>query len=474
MTKKTKRGADWTPPTKTIVLVSCGKTKATAAAPARELYTSALFQKSRAHAEALVAAGEADGWFILSAKHGVLHPDTVVEPYDERVPGAQVAMGKWGADVVEQLRALFPGEGVELVVLAGVMYAAPIAQRIEDLLIHRQGWACLEPLRGLEVGERLHWLNEQAAKRELAVLAVAEACPSCGAAAGEPCRSGTKKVRGPHNPRREAADHKRIVARQAAAATARTVYIGTKHDKELLPCPVCIGEAQGIVLCFRPMGKIGRDRWTSLEAGYYHAARVPEAVAAAAELELAALREKILADQAEKGHTEALEENARRAPASCPKCGNALLRLTAPHQEEPTMKASIRWDSIKKGSRRPEEIPVSAHVGGSRHESQGFVSVGIDRNDGEGRMHLAMTEAEARVFLQELEDHLTWHAWHAIVEANARRYELDGEDLKLETLGHWPLDVGSETIRRAIALDVGQEIELGGGAAATFTLRRIA
>lgn len=63
----------------TIALVGCGKSKLDHAAPARQLYTGSLFVAASRW------AAECDGWFILSAKFGLLDPETVVEPYEVRL-----------------------------------------------------------------------------------------------------------------------------------------------------------------------------------------------------------------------------------------------------------------------------------------------------------------------------------------------------------------------------------------------------
>ncbi|MGZ5227486.1 MAG: DUF6884 domain-containing protein [Burkholderiales bacterium] len=59
--------------TQSIFLVSCVSRKAGMPLPARALYTSDLFRKVRAFVER--AGGP---WFILSAEHGLVHPDTVI------------------------------------------------------------------------------------------------------------------------------------------------------------------------------------------------------------------------------------------------------------------------------------------------------------------------------------------------------------------------------------------------------------
>lgn len=62
---------------KIVTLISCASSKLEHRAPARDLYDSDLFRKSRAWAEWMSPA-----WFVVSAKHRLLHPDEVVEPYD--------------------------------------------------------------------------------------------------------------------------------------------------------------------------------------------------------------------------------------------------------------------------------------------------------------------------------------------------------------------------------------------------------
>ncbi len=60
-----------------LYLVSCVSQKLPVSAPAKDLYTSPLFCKARSYVER-----KGQPWFILSAKHGLLHPDQPVAPYD--------------------------------------------------------------------------------------------------------------------------------------------------------------------------------------------------------------------------------------------------------------------------------------------------------------------------------------------------------------------------------------------------------
>jgi hypothetical protein len=62
----------------TIALVACVSKKNTTPMPARDLYISAWFRKA-----SMYAARVADRWYILSAKYGLVAPDTMIKPYDE-------------------------------------------------------------------------------------------------------------------------------------------------------------------------------------------------------------------------------------------------------------------------------------------------------------------------------------------------------------------------------------------------------
>jgi hypothetical protein len=84
-----------------VVLIGCAKQKLAHAAPARELYTSQLFSKERAYAEAANVV-----WFILPAKHGLVSPVTVLEPYALNLSMmSSDYRHAWGVRVVEQLAA---------------------------------------------------------------------------------------------------------------------------------------------------------------------------------------------------------------------------------------------------------------------------------------------------------------------------------------------------------------------------------
>jgi hypothetical protein len=63
-------------------------------APARDLFSSPLFLGRRSSVER--TCGQ---WFVLSAEHGLVDPDTVLSPYDVRLADAAVgerrAWARW-------------------------------------------------------------------------------------------------------------------------------------------------------------------------------------------------------------------------------------------------------------------------------------------------------------------------------------------------------------------------------------------
>jgi hypothetical protein len=65
---------------RTLCIVSCTAHKRDVPLPAENLYSSDLFFKSRRFAQA-----NFDSWLILSAKHGLVPPGQVVEPYDRNL-----------------------------------------------------------------------------------------------------------------------------------------------------------------------------------------------------------------------------------------------------------------------------------------------------------------------------------------------------------------------------------------------------
>lgn len=134
-----------------VALVSCVKSKRTMPSPAKDLYTSALFRGFRRYAEA-----NADTWYILSAKYGLLFPDDDIAPYEMTLKTMKTAERlRWADAVRPRLLDVLP-VGAEVIFLAGEDYR----ENLESFLRAR-GFAVHVPFCGLRQGALLHALKEQ-------------------------------------------------------------------------------------------------------------------------------------------------------------------------------------------------------------------------------------------------------------------------------------------------------------------------
>ena len=117
-------------------------------ARARDLYQSALFEKSLAYGERL----RPDAMFILSAKHGLLPVDRVIAPYDETLntKGA-AAIQDWAGRVLKDLQRVSDIPRDRFTVLAGEKYRKYLVPHLEHVEV---------PLEGLPIGKQLQRLDQ--------------------------------------------------------------------------------------------------------------------------------------------------------------------------------------------------------------------------------------------------------------------------------------------------------------------------
>lgn len=132
-----------------IVLIACASQKRDDSAPARDLYQSALFQKSLRYVEQVV---EPDRTFILSAKHHLLPLDPVITPYDRTLNRMNADERRvWAERVLDQLRERADLEKDRFTILAGKKYREHLVPHLERVEI---------PLEGMGIGEQLQFLSE--------------------------------------------------------------------------------------------------------------------------------------------------------------------------------------------------------------------------------------------------------------------------------------------------------------------------
>ena len=150
-----------------IALVGCSASKRAFSAPARDLYTGALFRYARAYAEACC-----DHWYILSARHGLVDPDTEIEPYDQSLAGMSGREREaWGDGVMRQMIGEWGRiERVEWVLLAGVLYTrhlrGPLTQAATGYRqdIQAKWRPPVAPLSRLGIGLQKQWLAQEVAR----------------------------------------------------------------------------------------------------------------------------------------------------------------------------------------------------------------------------------------------------------------------------------------------------------------------
>jgi hypothetical protein len=131
------------------------KSKRPTAAPAAELYTSPLFRGARAAVES-----SCDRWFILSALHGLVSPDAVLEPYEKTLTTASVTERReWAGRVLHQLvQTIGPDlRGTTFEIHAGRAYEGfGLTQGLR-----RSGATVELPLVGLTQGKLLVWYKQR-------------------------------------------------------------------------------------------------------------------------------------------------------------------------------------------------------------------------------------------------------------------------------------------------------------------------
>lgn len=131
-----------------IVLVGCAKSKEDKPTEAKNLYTSSYFKKKYTVAETIGTPR------ILSAQHGIVKPDTVLEPYDTSIYDLTAnEKREWGDRVVRTLKKGASSTNNPVIALAGKAYSRPLRSRLNTPLY--------EPFAGTSgIGDQLGRMNK--------------------------------------------------------------------------------------------------------------------------------------------------------------------------------------------------------------------------------------------------------------------------------------------------------------------------
>ncbi|WP_144900870.1 DUF6884 domain-containing protein [Halobellus captivus] len=149
---------------KKLVIVGCGAAKRDEPTPASDLYTSTYFAKKREYAETI-----GDAWLVLSAEHGLIAPDRVIDPYETNIDDLDedeldVLAHEVGMSLIDWI-ANEIGKGVdveEIVVLAGRRYIDPLHER--EAFSAGIDPTVTFPLQTNDlggIGEQMGWLSER-------------------------------------------------------------------------------------------------------------------------------------------------------------------------------------------------------------------------------------------------------------------------------------------------------------------------
>jgi hypothetical protein len=137
----------------TAVLVGCVSLKNRVASPAKDLYRSELFRRRRLYAERSGLP-----WLIVSALHGLVAPDDVLQPYDVAIARLSSSERRsLGDRIAAQLEERFePLRGRVFEVHAGDEYVVTMLSALRS-----EGVRLTRPLQGLRIGEQLAWYGQR-------------------------------------------------------------------------------------------------------------------------------------------------------------------------------------------------------------------------------------------------------------------------------------------------------------------------
>lgn len=136
-----------------VILIGCVKQKQDRPAHADQMYTSELFKRRRAYAE---ASGRP--WYIISAKHGLLRPLKIIGPYDVTLADlSKKDLHGWALKIALELfeQHAIAHQNLDVEIHAGQDYVTALRDPLTSAWFH-----VTAPLRGLQIGEQLKWYAE--------------------------------------------------------------------------------------------------------------------------------------------------------------------------------------------------------------------------------------------------------------------------------------------------------------------------
>lgn len=135
-----------------IALVACSASKQDHGMAAEHLYSSTWFRLARTFARK-----NADRWFILSAKHGLVAPHHWLAPYNEELHGRRSKREEWAGDVADLVQDWTDSrpEDTTIILLGGIKYRSPLAD-----FLRQRGYTVETPLEGMGIGKQQQYLKQ--------------------------------------------------------------------------------------------------------------------------------------------------------------------------------------------------------------------------------------------------------------------------------------------------------------------------
>lgn len=132
-----------------IALIGCTSRKQDYSCPAIEMYTkSNYFNLKLDYCKKI----NVDKIFILSAKYGLLKPNTIIEPYNLHLKETpKEYMLEWSVNVLNDLKEKTDLENDEFIILAGNDYMRYLLEHIPNNY---------NPVRGLGIGQQIKFFKE--------------------------------------------------------------------------------------------------------------------------------------------------------------------------------------------------------------------------------------------------------------------------------------------------------------------------
>lgn len=133
---------------KTVILLQCCKSKLSHRDTVVNIYISPLYKKSLKYAQIL----DRQAIHVLSAKHGLLDLDTIIDPYNVSLHLMTIKQRKiWAEDVLSSLNKKYDLEKDKFIFLTGHLYREFLTPSMTYYEI---------PLQGLSIGRVFQRLNK--------------------------------------------------------------------------------------------------------------------------------------------------------------------------------------------------------------------------------------------------------------------------------------------------------------------------